>query len=878
MSQDKKSKKNGIEKLRKILDDIPLNELDSESEKNLITLKKRLNEPDKKIVFTNSDREDADPLKPKVLVHFRKEQKITITKQEIDKTTEIEVTKKTEQTINEDVFEVEKVKVKGPEFIEVKPIELPKEETIEFEEKTTLAEGELTEWEPIEKEVKETKKKPEKISEGGKICPKCGIKLEDVGKFCPKCGENLNSEVEKNNPTNNPEPIPNFISVEKQDEKASWEPVEVEKTVTEEKPVEELIVDDDQEMKIQTFKDLESIDDKTAIILYDSGYTTADTLTTTTVKDLSKIKGIRKKKAKEIIKEITPEVEEFEEKLVEPEPIPVGETAVVEVTKEQITPEEDLISVEEKVEPFKDMNSIDDETAIILYNAGYTSFDLLKETSYKELKKVNGLKRKTAKNIIEEIDEKIQEKSQVKPIAMGDTSKGQISKDQIKDEAIKYEEETGKSSPVELRTTTSEWTPIDEETFKPEEEKLELTEEELKEIRKKVETFNDIDCIDDETALLLYDNGYTSIDSLTIVTVKELAKIKGIKKKNAKEIKKEIDEKTQWKTPSTEEVEEKKPEEEFIESEEELLVDANLNEKQIAENKEKVKVFKEFESIDDETAILLYDNGYTTVDLIKDAKVKDFTKIKGIKKKKAKIIHEELVEKFQETPEEDAPIVKGTKEYFNEEDKIEEESDELDDKITNYEEPEPIDQEMFEEEEPVEDVPEIKIEEEPVENVFEGIPSINEKIYKLLIENEITTIALLNDLSIKNLTKIKGIRKKVAKKIKQEVKEQIFKEKESEVEKYEYEENPYIQEENEDEWESYEEGEKSKAKAKLDEGFQHGDYTLYEKEIKTKSGNKRLVRFFSKGEPENTKLIKLPKGYEVKENKKTGVPYLRKKK
>ncbi|PNX47906.1 MAG: hypothetical protein BV456_10400 [Thermoplasmata archaeon M8B2D] len=60
--------------------------------------------------------------------------------------------------------------------------------------------------------------------------------------------------------------------------------------------------------------------------------------------------------------------------------------------------------------------------------------------------------------------------------------------------------------------------------------------------------------------------------------------------------------------------------------------------------------------------------------------------------------------------------------------------------------------------------------------------------------------------------------------------------------------------------------------------FKHREYKLYEKEIFTKSGNKRVVRFFSKGEPEGAKTIALPKGYIVRKNKKTGVPYLKKKK
>ena len=42
-------------------------------------------------------------------------------------------------------------------------------------------------------------------------------------------------------------------------------------------------------------------------------------------------------------------------------------------------------------------------------------------------------------------------------------------------------------------------------------------------------------------------------------------------------------------------------------------------------------------------------------------------------------------------------------------------------------------------------------------------------------------------------------------------------------------------------------------------------------------GKTRIVRFFSKTEPDEGEPIELPKEYEVKENKKTGVPYIKKK-
>jgi len=89
-----------------------------------------------------------------------------------------------------------------------------------------------------------------------------------------------------------------------------------------------------------------------------------------------------------------------------------------------------------------------------------------------------------------------------------------------------------------------EWTPTDSDEWEPMDEKEMIIEEEdeidIKEV--KIDTFRDINSIDEETAILLYDNGFVTVDTLYIATVKDLAKIEGIKKSTAKRIKKEIEE------------------------------------------------------------------------------------------------------------------------------------------------------------------------------------------------------------------------------------------------------------------------------------------------------------------------------------------------
>jgi uncharacterized membrane-anchored protein YhcB (DUF1043 family) len=67
---------------------------------------------------------------------------------------------------------------------------------------------------------------------------------------------------------------------------------------------EKLIVSD-LGIKVDAFKAIESVDDETAVYLYDNGFTSIEDLKNATAKDLIKIKGIKRKKAKRIIKELS---------------------------------------------------------------------------------------------------------------------------------------------------------------------------------------------------------------------------------------------------------------------------------------------------------------------------------------------------------------------------------------------------------------------------------------------------------------------------------------------------------------------------------------------------------------------------------------------
>jgi hypothetical protein len=159
------------------------------------------------------------------------------------------------------------------------------------------------------------------------------------------------------------------------------------------------------------------------------------------------------------------------------------------------------------------------------------------------------------------------------------------------------------------------------------EKELKNQEVEIIEEDKKIDVFNDIESIDSSTAKSLYEKGIVSIDHLENLSVKELVKNFGIDKKTAKNIVKEL----KSKKKNTETIDNEKNEED--------------NEK-TSDDAEIIGAFDEIESIDDDTAKLLYNNGYTSVDDLKHVSIKDLKKIKGIKSKTIKLIKKEIDEKF----------------------------------------------------------------------------------------------------------------------------------------------------------------------------------------------------------------------------------------
>lgn len=155
--------------------------------------------------------------------------------------------------------------------------------------------------------------------------------------------------------------------------------------------------------------------------------------------------------------------------------------------------------------------------------------------------------------------------------------------------------------------------------------------------------------------------------------------------------------------------------------------------------------------------------------------------------------------------------------------------------------------------------------------VFNNLSSVNEKTASILYAAGFTTVDQLQESSVEDLTKIKGINKKTATRIKDEVGSND----DQPTTSFEFvgkkTDESAIKDEEPSEWESYTLADES-------EGFVYKEYTLYCKQMNTKKGKTRVIHFFSKEKPDEGEPVSLPEGYKVAVNKKTGLPYLKKKK
>jgi len=113
--------------------------------------------------------------------------------------------------------------------------------------------------------------------------------------------------------------------------------------------------------------------------------------------------GSKKKKTEKLVEE-SPELSNN----ISVDQKELQETPVIQLEEKQDgdKPESD-VELDDKINAFKDMESIDNETAVLLYDNGFASVDNLNNVSRKELIKIKGIKRKTAKKIIKELNDNI---------------------------------------------------------------------------------------------------------------------------------------------------------------------------------------------------------------------------------------------------------------------------------------------------------------------------------------------------------------------------------------------------------------------------------------------------------------------------------------
>lgn len=139
--------------------------------------------------------------------------------------------------------------------------------------------------------------------------------------------------------------------------------------------------------------------------------------------------------------------------------------------------------------------------------------------------------------------------------------------------------------------------------------------------------------------------------------------------------------------------------------------------------------------------------------------------------------------------------------------------------------------------------------------IFASCNHINQETAVLLFDQGIKTVDELKQTSLETLKDIGGISDEQAEHIFHEVNKDSQKISDAQEMK---EEKEVVSE------------------ASKQKPYQYGAYSLYKKEISIGNDKTRIVHFFSKKPPEDSQPSHLPSGYEVKVNRKTGVPFIKK--
>jgi hypothetical protein len=163
-------------------------------------------------------------------------------------------------------------------------------------------------------------------------------------------------------------------------------------------------------------------------------------------------------------------------------------------------------------------------------------------------------------------------------------------------------------------------------------------------------------------------------------------------------------------------------------------------------------------------------------------------------------------------------------------------------------------------------------------NNFKGIESIDDRTAELLYKNGYFSIENLKEATIDDLVQIHGIKRKLAKQMKKEIEEQITETDTSEfipVKQKITKKKEKKKLEDSSEWESSSAKEKTQ-KSSSSRICTYKDYTLYKRETRKPDGKKSTIHYFTKSKPDKGHPSPLPEGYHIALNKKTGVPYVKK--
>lgn len=376
MSQEKKPQVDDLTKLRRILDnssDPALESLLSHNEKILESVRRRLRGDS---VYPSSQSAGFFPrftsMEPKVFIHEitpvrprfipplpKIEPSATLPKFELVSESKPPEEIQTQEPIfnSESLFEVEKADVNLPEFVEVTPREpsppAPETEQQIQQKDTSINQPDLPEWQPVEEEHHPEQPQPDESLTGETI-----PEFEQVGILTTP--EKPEKQIEE-------EPGP---------EKQAFMDISCEKQAEE-----------SLEPSFQILSKWETREAKKAQKAKE--------------REAKKLQKVERKRLREVKKEEERRAKQTMEEQPPVPPLQKEQKAPLEFESTSQTP---WMKID--LEAFKGIESIDETIAELLYTHGYFSIDNIKDATLDDLVQIRGIRRKLAKQIKKEIEQK----------------------------------------------------------------------------------------------------------------------------------------------------------------------------------------------------------------------------------------------------------------------------------------------------------------------------------------------------------------------------------------------------------------------------------------------------------------------------------------